>query len=78
MFSLIRRMLDPNDSSIQSHEVGGLVALVCHVGVAIHQQALGHIVDLQGFGLGAGAIIAATKAAAAMDAKAQSMRPGGQ
>lgn len=69
MLSLIRRMLDPNDRSIELHDVAGVGSLIGVFVIAGHAEFSGHPVDPLALGGGASAVIGAIKAAGWMAAK---------
>lgn len=69
MIALLKRMLDPNDRSIELHDVAGIGSLIGVFTIAGHAEFTGHPVDPLALGGGASAVIGAIKAAGWMAAK---------
>lgn len=74
--SLIGRVFDPRDRSVELHDVAGVAIILTLIGLALYQAVVDiHAVSLVAFGGGASAIIAAMSGAGWMRAKAQLSDP---
>lgn len=76
--SLIGRIFDAADSSIEVHDVLGVGTLCAHIGLACVAAYHNNPIDLSAFGTGAASIIAAMGGAGWMKGKQRAADPSCQ
>ena len=73
MVRFFRAMFDANDTSVDVCDVAGITIISAHLAMAMTSLLRGNPVDLQGFGVGGAALVAAISGAGWMRGKQRAL-----